>query len=396
MQINKKILGITENITLIHFLVMFGYKLFSLYFPLFLIQKNFSIIEIGYTNFLIYLSIAVSAPLVGYLNHKIKPYILISLGVLGYGVYSFLMITSISFFWFYLSQILLGISAALFFVSSRNILMGTNQKKADGAFAWFYSAPSYADAIAPVLGALIIWKFGFFGVFGVALIIQLIASFYAYFSLKGKPLGIMEDVSLKTSALKYKEIRNSMKLKGAGIFIFISFLVLIIAGFNNTFFILFLKSLNWTQDQILIFNSLVSLAFLPISFVIAKRINKSSSEQNICLGSSAVGLFSILLGGLANILNFYSVFIISLSQSVGGLITSSGRSGLMSAKLKKYKEESAAIDTIFSPLSTAFGALLGGFLIASFDYSFIFMTGGLIILFFSLTGQYFFRKRSLR
>ncbi|MFA5080324.1 MAG: MFS transporter [Candidatus Paceibacterota bacterium] len=379
----EKKFEVIENITLIHFLLMFGYKLFSFYFPLFLIGKNFSIIEIGYTSFLIYLSLALFAPIAGYLNHKIKPSILISLGVLGYSVYSFAMITSISMFWFYLAQILLGFSAALFFVSSRNVLMGSNKEKADGAFAWFYSAPSYADAIAPVFGAVIIWKFGFFGVFLTALIVQLIASLYAFSSLRININQLTGNISVKTSIQNYLEVGKNIKLKGTGFFIFISFLVLIIAGFNNTFFILFLKSLNWTQDQILIFNSIVSLAFLPISFFIAKRINKSSSEQNICLGSKVVGLFSIILGSITSILNFYSIFIITLSQSIGGLITNSGRSGLMSAKLKKYREESAAIDTIFSPLSFALGALIGGFLIVSFSYSLIFIVGGIIILFCS-------------
>jgi predicted MFS family arabinose efflux permease len=59
----------------------------------------------------------------------------------------------------------------------------------------------------------------------------------------------------------------------------------------------------------------------------------------------------------------------------------------MATKLKKYPEESAAIDTIFSPLSTAFGAIVGGFMIALFGYSSIFIFGGSIILLFSFMGK---------
>lgn len=383
----KKNFGVTENVTLIHFFLMFGYKLFSLYFPLFLIEKSFSIVEIGYTSFLIYLAIALFAPLVGYLNHKIKPYILISLGVLGYGIYSLMMIVSVSMFWFYFAQILLGISGALFFVSSRAIIMSSDLKKPDGTFAWFYSAPTYADAIAPAVGALIIWKFGFLGVFFVALIIQLFASLFAFFSLRKKMDYVLKPIRVEESIENYKKVGESIRFKGAGFFVFISFLVLIIAGFNNTFFVLFLKSLNWTQDQILIFNSLISLAFLPVSFWVAERIDRTRSEQNICLGGKIVGLFSVLLGGVANVLNFYSVFAIMLSKNIGGLITNSGRSGLMATKLKKYPEESAAIDTIFSPLSTAFGAIVGGFMIALFGYSTIFIFGGSVILLFSFMGR---------
>jgi MFS family permease len=142
---------------------MFGYKLFSLYFPLFLVAKNFSIPQVGYTHFLIYLPIALSAPIVGFLNHRINPAILASLGIFGYGIYALGMIIFPNLFLFYLFQILLGISAALFFVSSRAILMGSKLENPDRAFAWFYSATSYAEAIAPAVGAFFIWKFNFTG-----------------------------------------------------------------------------------------------------------------------------------------------------------------------------------------------------------------------------------------
>ena len=80
------------NVSLVHFFLMFGYKIFSLYFPLFLVEKGLQIFQIGYTNFLIYLPIALFAPLAGFLNHRINPGILASLGILGYGIYSLGMI----------------------------------------------------------------------------------------------------------------------------------------------------------------------------------------------------------------------------------------------------------------------------------------------------------------
>jgi len=92
MSFIPKIEKITKDATVVHFFLMFGYKLFSLYFPLFLVAKNFSLPQIGYTNFLIYLPIAIFAPLAGFLNHKINPALLTSIGILGYGVYSLGMI----------------------------------------------------------------------------------------------------------------------------------------------------------------------------------------------------------------------------------------------------------------------------------------------------------------
>ena len=56
MFIFPKIEKITKDATITHFFLMFGYKLFSLYFPLFLVAREFSLPEVGYTYLLIYLT----------------------------------------------------------------------------------------------------------------------------------------------------------------------------------------------------------------------------------------------------------------------------------------------------------------------------------------------------
>jgi len=72
-------------------------------------------------------------------------------------------------------------------------------------------------------------------------------------------------------------------------------------------------------------------------------------------------------------------------------MASSGRSGLMAANLKEYPKESAAVDTIFSPFATAFGALFGGWLVSAFGYPFIFNWFGRFNFWFC-----FFTKRKLK
>lgn len=119
MSILPKIEKVTRDATISHFFLMFGYKLFSLYFPLFLVARGFSLPEVGYTYLLIYLPIALFAPFVGFLNHKINPAILASVGILGYGVYALGMILIRNPALFYFWQVLLGISAALFFCLSQ-------------------------------------------------------------------------------------------------------------------------------------------------------------------------------------------------------------------------------------------------------------------------------------
>ncbi len=254
-----KIEKITRDATITHFFLMFGYKTFSLYFPLFLVAKNFSIIQVGYASFLIYLPIAVFAPVAGFLNHKINPAILSAVGIFGYGVYALGMILfapleNYAFLmgfpehlFFYIFQVILGISAALFFVSSRVILMGAKLESYDRAFAWFYSAPSYADAVAPAIGALFIWKFGFTGVFVLSLILQFLNAIFCFNRLKKQvnPALNGANIKIKDSGKNYLEIFRGMKEKSFGPLILISFLVLILVGFNNTFFVLLLKHLGW-------------------------------------------------------------------------------------------------------------------------------------------------------
>jgi len=387
MSFFPKIEKITRDATISHFFLMFGYKLFSLYFPLFLVAKNFSILQVGYTNFLIYLPIVIFAPLIGFLNHKINPAISASIGILGYGIYSLGMILFPNLFIFYLFQVILGISAALFFVSSRAILMGSKLENPDWAFAWFYSAPSYTDAIAPAVGAFFIWKFDFFGVFILSVIIQIFTATFCFSQLRKRNVQLTDSVKIKESGQNYLKVLKTVKGKNILPFVLTSFLVLILAGFNNAFFVLFLRNLGWSQNQILIFNSILSLVFLPISIWVIRQVAKLKSEMNISRGSQITGIFSVILGGFVSILNFYSLFLIMIGKYIGGLMTGSGRSGLLTTKLREYPEESAAIDTIFSPLATALGALIGGFLISILGYSLIFIFGGIFIFLVGTLGK---------
>jgi len=65
---------------------------------------------------------------------------------------------------------------------------------------------------------------------------------------------------------------------------------------------------------------------------------------------------------------------------MGVLMAGSGRSGLINRELKEYPEEAGAIDTIFSPLATALGALISGILIAFLGFNLLFIFGGIFVL----------------
>lgn len=386
MMFLPKIEKLTRDVTVTHFFLMFGYKIFSLYFPLFLVARGLSLPQVGYTYLLIYLPIALFAPIVSFFNHKINPAILTSMGILGYGVYAAGMIlipgthpvgATLFYFW----QVILGISAALFFASSRAILMGSPLENPDRAFSWFYSAPFYASAFAPVTGAFFIWKFNFAGVFILSLAIHLFNTVFCFIRLR-KPARILPDHGFRLQNLQrnYQRAFHKLKQRTVLCLILISFSILLLGGFYRAFFVLFLKQeLAWSQNLILVFGAIFSLLFLPVSLWIIKKVETQKSLKNIFQGGIMVGLFTILFGAIIPFLNFLSILLINTARSIGGLMANSGRSGLVNRELKEYPEEAGAIDTIFSPLGMALGSLISGLIIGLLGFNLLFLFGGVFV-----------------
>ena len=386
-----KIEKITRDAMVTHFFLMFGYKLFSLYFPLFLVQRGLSLPEVGYTYLLIYLPIAIFAPIISFFNHKINPAILATLGILGYGAYALGMILIENPILFYFWQVLLGISAALFFASSRAILMGFPLENPPRAFGWFYSAPFYADAIAPAIGAFLIWKFDFIGVFILSLTIHFLNAIFCFVKLR-TPAKTLPDHGFRLQNLRQNYQKAILKLKERAIFclILISFSVLLLVGFYRAFFVLFLKEeLVWSENLILAFGAIFSFIFLPASLWVVKKVGEQRSIRSIFRGGVTFGLFTILFGLLTPLLNFFTVLLINLGRSIGGLMANSGRSGLINRQLKEYPEEAGAIDTIFSPLGVALGSLISGVLVGFLGFNFLFILGGLFVLIMWMIGKKF-------
>ena len=405
MFVFPKIEKITLDVSISHFLLMFGYKLFSLYFPLFLIARGLSLPQVGYTYLLIYLPIAIFAPVVGFLSGKINPAILAAFGTFGYGFYCLEMILinpAQNPILFFQAQIFLGISAALFFVSARKILISSKLENHNRAFAWFYSSPYYASAIAPAVGALVIWQFDFYGVFILGLILQFLNAVFCLSRLGAQkiPLTPFKNGEEKAGIHFLNIFKNYQKafkkLKERNIFILlsVSFSVLILAGFYRAFFVLFLKDLNWSQNFILLFISLLSLIFIPISFFIIKRIGKTGSGKNIFQGVIITGIFSIALGGLSTLASFSTIFMAKFGQSIGGIIAGSGRSGFLSKKLKKCPEQASAIDTIFSPLGIAIGSLISGLIIGFLGFNNLFILGGIFVIITAIIGKILWRRNN--
>ncbi|MCK4520347.1 MFS transporter [Candidatus Parcubacteria bacterium] len=384
---------VAKKLSFSHFLLMFGYKLFSLYFPLFLVWKGLSFAQVGYTYLFIYLPLAFFSPISGFLCSRFNEKVLMIIGIFGYFLYSLGMILNVNLFFFYLFQVLLGISASLFFVSSKSLFVSLT-KKANESFAWFYSMPIYAEVLAPAIGAFLIWQFGFVGVFIFSFAIHFFNIFYSSKSLKKiKNLSRVQPENIEKIKNDYSSIFKKIKEKEVALLLGLVFLTIILTGFYRAFFVLYLKNqLFWSQNKILLFISLVSIVFVVISWKLIKIIGAQKSRTNVLQGSIIKSLVTIVLGIGFKFLTFNSLFIVKIVERMSYLMINSGRSGYFARKFKKFPEEIGAIDTLFIPLGVAVGSLLGGFLLNFFSFAVIFQWFGIFLLICTILVWFLIRR----
>ncbi|MDP2638099.1 MAG: MFS transporter [Candidatus Levybacteria bacterium] len=371
---------VTKNSTISHFLLMLGLKLFSFYFPLFLLERGLSLPRVGFVYLLIYLPMAVSSPFMGAISRKINPFFLVISGIFGYGLYSLgMLILPLSLF-FYILQVVLGISASLFFVGNRIILMSSQLSKPARSFGWFYSAPYYAAGFAPVIGAGIIFLWGFNGIFILSVLIHAINLFFTFFSMP-KNLNIQAAADSYVDSLShfYQVVKKSFSFNVFPILVF-SLVVLILGGFYQSFFLIFLKSIGWGRTEILTYSSLFSILFLPLSLYGIRILSGQNIAKTIFIGGALFAVSSVAIGLTASFVGFIGILIVMLVGEFGSFLLNSSRSGFISKAFSPFPHGAAVLDTVFSPLGTAIGALLGGLLVGFIGYTGIFIFGGTLIL----------------
>jgi MFS transporter, DHA1 family, multidrug resistance protein len=387
---------VTRNSTISHFLLMLGYKLFSFYFPLFLLGKGLSLPRIGFVYLLIYLPIAVFSPLIGAISRKTNPYFLVVCGIFGYGLYSLGMLFLPASLFFYILQVVLGISAALFLVGNRIILMSAHLNKPAKSFGIFYSAPYYAAEFAPAIGAGIIFLWGFSGVFIFSIAIHAANMFYTFFSIPKNLKFQSTEESYANSIYNFWQlIKKSLSFDISSILIF-SLIILILGGFYQSFFLVFLRSIGWSQTEILAYSSIFSIIFLPVSLYGIRVLSSSGIVKTILLGGILFAISSVAVGMTASIVGFAGILILMVIGELGSFLSNSSRSGFVTKAFPSFPRGGAVLDTIFSPLGTALGALVGGLLIGYIGYSGIFILGGIMILLLALlVGRFFSGVRRL-
>jgi len=401
----------TFEVSTVHFLVMFGYKIFSLYYPLFLLSVGMSIVNIGGIYLLTYSTIAVSSLIINYYIRRFNPAKIAALGIFGYGIFALMMLVSQNLIIFYAAQIILGFSAAAWLVSLKLILMKSKTDNHGRSFGWFYSMPHYAAVIAPVVGGAVIWKFGFNGVFLLSVIIQFSTAIYVFFKLGANrwlhsPVRAVEPLAQKGSTRlsplwsqrafaiqdNYKKVFKILKNDKAFSVIFLSiFSALILGGIYRAFFVLFLQDLSFSQEEIIRFISISAIAYLPLSIIIIKIIEKFKDLKIASGGIIIEGLATVVFGILAPVINLLGIFLIMIIDSLGSLLVGSGKSAILAGKLKNYKEEASTIDTIMTTLCPALGAFIGGIIISLIGFQFTFLIAGVVVFIAGII-FWFYRK----
>jgi predicted MFS family arabinose efflux permease len=150
-------------------------------------------------------------------------------------------------------------------------------------------------------------------------------------------------------------------------------------GIYRAFFVLFLENLYFSQEEIIKFISLASLAYLPLSIVVIKIIGKFGDARIISGGMIVEGLITAVLGIFAGVMNLLGMFMAMMIDSLGALALGSGKSALLSKKFKNYQEEASTVDTVLTTLGTALGALIGGIAISYIGFQNTFLVAGVVV-----------------
>lgn len=373
---------IARDAALAHFALMFGYKIFSLYYPLFLAANGLSLAQIGKVYFLIYIPMALAAPLAGFLTKLVHPALLAAAACLGYGAYALAMaFDAANVLALYGWQVALGGSAALFATSVRALMIRTSNGNAEHDFSWFYNATYWAAAAAPAAGAIIVWQFGFETAFMISAAICVYAAVLSAGMITYRWQSAAAASALPRFARSFAGTARLAFSKKVSGYIALAFVVLLAQSALHPFFVLFLKDeLALGQSPAMMFLAAIAAAFSLFYFFVLRRWQTGDPKTGIVRGGMVAGISTLAFGVFLPVLSFIGAFLMELARNIGGFLSGTGRSALLAEELKSRPSEAAALDTVFSPLAIGLSAILGGYILNVFGYQALFLISGGAIL----------------
>jgi len=343
--------------TLFHTILLLGYKIISIYYPLFLEKNHFSYILIGENYLFIYFSVAIFSLILDKLiNVENSPMMYLCFSFLGYAIYDIGMIITKTKALFLLWQIELGFSSALFYLVSRAILMRIKGMEKTSGFVYFYSAPIYGSFLAAIIGGYVMTYKGFYPLF--------LTSFFTFMvgiaitgTIYKKRLIYFEKVHVERNIIRSaKQFLKRCEKK----YIFLIFVSLIYVGFIRAFFAIFLQKIGFSYSQIMDFVVANSGLSIFVSIIIAKVVKKMNNKSAIVIGTLIASFFFSLFQ-IMSLDKFLLCVLLFLFYNTGYLFVNSGKSGLIGEVIDN-KEDAATIDTIIVSLEVAITAFIIGLL----------------------------------
>lgn len=103
---------------------------------------------------------------------------------------------------------------------------------------------------------------------------------------------------------------------------------------------------------------------------------------------------TFVIGAMGYKLPLSGLLFVNTSKSFSDFMMNSRRSGAISKEFPEHAIEAGVVDTIFAPLGVALGALIGGFIVSTFGFQVLFITGAAIVLIVTLLVSLFANKNS--
>jgi predicted MFS family arabinose efflux permease len=359
--------GIIVSIPLAHFFILFGYKLFSLYFPLFLLEKGFSLLNIGYAYLLIYGSIAIVSPLLRKIFVGRDAVKLMQLAFLGFVFYSLGMIISRSVLEIFVWQVVLGVSSATFHLSSRLIISET--RDSTKGFSYFYAMPFIASFLAPLVGGILIVLSGFTEAFIFSISVYLSGIVFLRVTMKRKYI-----IHSRKRELEYvKKV-----LKGRWSFVLAFTVALVTIGIYRSFFVVFLERvLELGKPEIVGWMVIGSLLLCLISLK-TSELARRNEKNDIFVGNLVSGVSSVVIALSHSVLVLFPAF---LFENMGRWLSETGKSGFLAKNMKKDEEAAATIDTLLTSFCVALGSLIAGIVSEYIGIRPLFAASGILLIF---------------
>jgi predicted MFS family arabinose efflux permease len=167
------------------------------------------------------------------------------------------------------------------------------------------------------------------------------------------------------------------------------FAALILSGIYRAFFVLFLRDLSFSQEEIIRFMAAISFVYVPFSMLVIRLMGRLRKTKVVSAGIALHGLTALLFGAFYGALSYAAIFLLNILDAMGELAIGSGKSAYFAKKLEGFKEEASTIDSVMTTLGPALGGFLGGLGLAALGYQKTFLLAGSVVFLLGLSSLFF-------